>query len=155
LHILFSTATSYSTFYTFIADSSSDVLLSLISLILLFPHFQSASSLKEQSADRHVGSLGHIILILSHPVFALSPYIINTACLMEKQQENAHLALNNNHLFTHSNFGNKKKVLKENVLTSIKLKITTDTHIFATTSVMYNSLVSLWVEMSLQLYTLS
>ena len=31
------------------------------------------SSLKQQSADRHVAPLGHIIQILSHPVFALSP----------------------------------------------------------------------------------
>jgi hypothetical protein len=35
--------------------------------------FYSASSLKQQFADRHVASLGHIILILSQPVFALSP----------------------------------------------------------------------------------
>jgi hypothetical protein len=35
--------------------------------------FYSASSLKQQSADRHVAPLGHIILILSQPVFALSP----------------------------------------------------------------------------------
>jgi len=33
----------------------------------------SASSLKQQSAGRHVARLGHIILILSQPVFALSP----------------------------------------------------------------------------------
>ena len=33
----------------------------------------SASSLKQQSADRHVLPLRHIVLILSHPVFALSP----------------------------------------------------------------------------------
>jgi len=33
----------------------------------------SASSLKLQSADRHVVPLGHIILIPSQPVFALSP----------------------------------------------------------------------------------
>ena len=32
-----------------------------------------ASSLKQQSADRHVAPLGHIILIPSRPVFALSP----------------------------------------------------------------------------------
>jgi hypothetical protein len=31
--------------------------------------FYSASSLKQQSADRHVASLGHIILIPSQPVF--------------------------------------------------------------------------------------
>jgi hypothetical protein len=31
------------------------------------------SALKQQSADRHVAPLGHIILIPSQPVFALSP----------------------------------------------------------------------------------
>ena len=35
--------------------------------------FYIASSLKQQSADRHVAPLGHIILIPSQPVFALSP----------------------------------------------------------------------------------
>ena len=35
--------------------------------------FYSSSSLKEKSAGRHVAPLGHIILIPSHPVFALSP----------------------------------------------------------------------------------
>ena len=35
--------------------------------------FYSAGSLKQQSADRHVAPLGHIILILSQPVFALTP----------------------------------------------------------------------------------
>jgi hypothetical protein len=39
----------------------------------------SANSLKQQSAGRHVAPLGHIILIPSHPIFALSPY--NVACL--------------------------------------------------------------------------
>jgi hypothetical protein len=33
----------------------------------------SASPLKQQSPDRHVTPLGHIILIPSPPVFALSP----------------------------------------------------------------------------------
>ena len=33
----------------------------------------SASSLKQQSAGKHVAPLGHIILITSQPVFALSP----------------------------------------------------------------------------------
>ena len=33
----------------------------------------SASSLKQQSAGRHVAQLGHIILIPSQPIFALSP----------------------------------------------------------------------------------
>ena len=36
--------------------------------------FYSASSLKQQSAGWHVAPLGHIILIPSRPVFALSPY---------------------------------------------------------------------------------
>ena len=35
--------------------------------------FYIASSLKQQTADRHVAPLGHIILIPSQPVFALSP----------------------------------------------------------------------------------
>jgi hypothetical protein len=35
--------------------------------------FYSASSLKQKSADRHVAPLGHIFLIRSQPVFALSP----------------------------------------------------------------------------------
>jgi hypothetical protein len=35
--------------------------------------FYSASSLKQQSADRYVALLWHIILIPSQPVFALSP----------------------------------------------------------------------------------
>jgi hypothetical protein len=35
--------------------------------------FYSASSLKQQSANRHVIPLRHIILIPSQPVFALSP----------------------------------------------------------------------------------
>ena len=35
--------------------------------------FYSASSLKQQYADRHVAPPGHIILIPNQPVFALSP----------------------------------------------------------------------------------
>ena len=35
--------------------------------------FYSASSLKQQSEDRHVTPCRHIILIPSQPVFALSP----------------------------------------------------------------------------------
>ena len=35
--------------------------------------FHSASSLKQQSAGRHVAPLRHIILIPSQPVFALTP----------------------------------------------------------------------------------
>ena len=35
--------------------------------------FYSASTLKQQSAKRHVVTLGHIILIPSQPVFVLSP----------------------------------------------------------------------------------
>ena len=38
--------------------------------------FYSASSLKQQSACIHVAALGHIILISSQPVLALSPYIL-------------------------------------------------------------------------------
>jgi len=34
--------------------------------------FYCASSLKQQFADRHVATLGHIILIPRQPVFALS-----------------------------------------------------------------------------------
>ena len=45
-------------------------------------NFYSASSLKQQSADRHVAPLGHIILIPSQPVFA---FLLNAACLAEKQ----------------------------------------------------------------------
>jgi hypothetical protein len=35
--------------------------------------FNSTSSLKQQSADRHVAPLRHIILIQTQPVFALAP----------------------------------------------------------------------------------
>jgi hypothetical protein len=35
--------------------------------------FYSASSLKQQSAGRHVAPLWHIILIPSQPVFAITP----------------------------------------------------------------------------------
>jgi hypothetical protein len=35
--------------------------------------FSNNSSLKQQSTGRHVAPLGHIILIPSQPVFALSP----------------------------------------------------------------------------------
>jgi len=35
--------------------------------------FYSASSLKQQSSGRHIAPPGHIILIPSYPVFALSP----------------------------------------------------------------------------------
>ena len=35
--------------------------------------FKSVSSLKQESADIHVAPLGHIILISSQRVFALSP----------------------------------------------------------------------------------
>jgi hypothetical protein len=45
--------------------------------------FYSANSPKQQSAGRRVAPLGHIILIPSQSVFALSPY---AACLAEKQQ---------------------------------------------------------------------
>jgi len=35
--------------------------------------YSASSSLKQQSAGRHVAPPGHIILIQSQPVFALSP----------------------------------------------------------------------------------
>jgi hypothetical protein len=35
--------------------------------------FYSALALKQQSSDRHVATLGHIILIPSQPVFTLAP----------------------------------------------------------------------------------
>ena len=44
----------------------------------------SASSLKQQSADRHVASLGHIILILNQLVFALSP----KCCVLSREATN-------------------------------------------------------------------
>jgi len=46
-------------------------------------YFYSASSLKQQSADRHIAALGHIILIPSQPVLL---FLLNAACLAEKQQ---------------------------------------------------------------------
>jgi hypothetical protein len=44
-------------------------------IIMITPllDFYSASSLKQQFADRHVAPLGHISLIPSQPVFALYP----------------------------------------------------------------------------------
>jgi hypothetical protein len=36
-------------------------------------NYYSASSLKQQSADRHIAPLGYIIMIPSQLVFALSP----------------------------------------------------------------------------------
>jgi len=45
--------------------------------------FYSASSQIQQSADRHVAPLRHIIPIRSQPVFAL---LLKAACLAEKQQ---------------------------------------------------------------------
>jgi hypothetical protein len=46
--------------------------------------FYSVSSLKQQSVGRRVTLLGHIILIPSQPVFSL--FLLNAACLVEKQQ---------------------------------------------------------------------
>jgi hypothetical protein len=45
--------------------------------------FYSASSLKQQSADRYVSPLGHIILILSQPAVL---FLLNVVCIAEKQQ---------------------------------------------------------------------
>jgi len=36
-------------------------------------YYTSSSSLKQQSVGRHVGPLGHIILIPNQPVFDLTP----------------------------------------------------------------------------------
>jgi hypothetical protein len=44
----------------------------------------SASSLKQQSASRHVAPLGHIISILSQAVYALSPL----CCLLTGEATN-------------------------------------------------------------------
>jgi hypothetical protein len=46
--------------------------------------FYSTSSMKQQSAGRHVAPLGHIILIQSQPVFATLVFLLNAACLAEK-----------------------------------------------------------------------
>jgi hypothetical protein len=45
------------------------------------------SSLKQQFADKRVTSLGHIILISSRPVFALSPY----CCVLTREATNINL----------------------------------------------------------------
>ena len=46
--------------------------------------FYSASLLKQHSADRHVTPLGHIILIPSQPVFALS----SECCMLTREETN-------------------------------------------------------------------
>jgi hypothetical protein len=46
--------------------------------------FYSASSLKQQSAGRHVAPLGHIILIPGQPIFALSP----SYCVLPHRRRN-------------------------------------------------------------------
>ena len=49
--------------------------------------FYSASSLKWQFADKHVAPLGHIILILRKPVFALCLY----CCVLSGEATNTNL----------------------------------------------------------------
>jgi hypothetical protein len=49
--------------------------------------FYSARSLKQQSADRHVAAFGHIILIPSQPVFALSP----KCCVLSEEATNTNI----------------------------------------------------------------
>ena len=53
------------------------MMMIMMSTFLLDQHaqldFYNASSLKQQSVDRHVVPLKHIVLIQSQPVFALSP----------------------------------------------------------------------------------
>ena len=46
--------------------------------------FYSVNSLKQQSADIHVALLGHIILIPSQPIFALSPQ----RCVLRREATN-------------------------------------------------------------------
>jgi hypothetical protein len=46
--------------------------------------FYSASSLKQQSADKHVATLGHIILNWATLFLLL---LLNAACLTEKQHK--------------------------------------------------------------------
>jgi hypothetical protein len=46
-------------------------------------NFYSASSLKQQSVDRHVAALGHIILIRANKSLL---FLVNAGCLAEKQQ---------------------------------------------------------------------
>ena len=48
--------------------------------------FYSASSLKQQSANRHVVSLGHIVLF---PVFVLSPY----CCALSREAKNTNFVV--------------------------------------------------------------
>ena len=50
-------------------------------------NFYSASSLKQKSAGTHVVPLGHTILILSQPVFALSPQ----CCVLSGEGTNANI----------------------------------------------------------------
>jgi hypothetical protein len=49
--------------------------------------FYSAGSLKQQFADRDIAPLGHIILIPSQPVFALSPL----CCVLSGEATNGNL----------------------------------------------------------------
>jgi hypothetical protein len=53
---------------------------------VLDPHaelnYHSTKALKQQSADRHVAPLGHIILFPSQPALI---FLLNDACLAEKQ----------------------------------------------------------------------
>ena len=49
--------------------------------------FYSARSMKQQSADRHVATLGHIILIPNKSVFSLPPY----CCMLSGEAINTNL----------------------------------------------------------------
>jgi hypothetical protein len=51
--------------------------------------FYSASSLKQQSADRHIAPLRHIIPIQSQPFFALSPY----CCVLSGEATNTNFII--------------------------------------------------------------
>jgi hypothetical protein len=52
----------------------------MMSTLYKINNLNSSSSLKQQSVERHVTPIGHIILIPSQPVFA------SDLCLAEKQQ---------------------------------------------------------------------
>jgi hypothetical protein len=66
-----------STIFQLYHDENKLIFNEMIVRLVLDQHaelnFYSASSLKQQSAGRHVAPLEHIILIPSQPIFALSP----------------------------------------------------------------------------------
>jgi hypothetical protein len=66
-----------------------------VRLFIVLPHWNNSpridmsphsTSLKHQSVDRHVATLGHIVLIPIQPVFALSPY----CCVLSGEATNTY-----------------------------------------------------------------